>query len=242
MACCHEAAAMGSHLPQSSHGTLCMRVCLCAWKIGGRREGWFGVLKQPYLFCAHISFTNNLKTACKPPPTLWMSTLPFPKGEKKKNSQIVLYSHTAEPSYCTIQHNRNRCILWWVVEGNVRKKIKNHHIGFEFLYLSSTNTNPGLFYYLYFPISLTHSWPNIYNIIPEWIIPACTDISLFYSWGKWVVKWSVKKKKKIAKCYCWKHYYGKQCVCFMEKPICHVFLYGFLLQNRKKTRTFSLRS
>lgn len=59
-----------------------------------------GVLQQPYLFCAHISFTNNLKTAWNPPPTLWQSTLPIPEGGRNVPSWIVLYSHTAEPSYC----------------------------------------------------------------------------------------------------------------------------------------------
>lgn len=181
----------------SPHTALCACVCVCVHERlgGGGRVGLGYWSSHTYSVPIYLLLTIWKQPASLLPLFGCLPCLSL-KVKKKKNSQIVLYSHTAEPSYCTIQHNRNRCILWWVVEGNVRKKIKNHHIGFEFLYLSSTNTNPGLFYYLYFPISLTHSWPNIYNIIPEWIIPACTDISLFYSWGKWVVKWSVKKKKK----------------------------------------------
>lgn len=64
-----------------------------------------GVLQQPYLFCAHISFTNNLKRAWNPPPTLWQYTLPILEGGRNVPSWIFHFSHTAEPNYCTTQHN-----------------------------------------------------------------------------------------------------------------------------------------
>lgn len=117
-----------------------------------------GVLQQPYLFCAHISFTNNLKTAWNPPPTLWQSTLPIPEGGRNVPSWIVLYSRTAEPSYCNIQHNGYK--MYTVLRENVNESKRFWY----FIIIIIIRYKYKSWYYLFFLINFTFFMGNIFTV------------------------------------------------------------------------------
>lgn len=80
-----------------------------------------GVLQQPYLFCAHISFTNNLKTAWNPPPTLWQYTLPIPEGGRNVPSWIVLFFFLTQQSQAIVKIQHNGYKLYAVLRKTVDK-------------------------------------------------------------------------------------------------------------------------
>lgn len=111
------------------------RICVCgvcSWKMG------LGVPRQPYLFCAHISFTNNLKTAWIPPPTLWQSTLPIPEGGKNNNtrtqqSQAIVKPSTMETNCMCYEKSK-----WKQTEQNGRRinVQSKYNLGFVWLFSS----------------------------------------------------------------------------------------------------------
>lgn len=95
--------------PASVLAQHCVRVCSCVFMC---MKHWGWGYCSSHTYCVPIYL---LLTIWKQPgillPLSGSLTLPIPEGGRNVASWIVLYSRSAEPSYCKIQHNGYKCIL-----------------------------------------------------------------------------------------------------------------------------------